>query len=92
MSKNVRNKSAFAQGFWRGLAGPLALYEPLARPAAARRVEIEPLREAIASPTEALYMDWVSIGRDLDAAIDEYGKTEQKRPNQVSGFKHCTAG
>jgi len=59
------------------MAGVAALYRPVSLPEPAK-VKMTPLRTPIREPMEALRSDWVAIGRDIDAAVQNYGQIAQK--------------
>ncbi len=57
------------------MSGAVSLFSFYPAPAPAR-VDIVPLRPPIEDSVEAMRADWVQTGRDLDAAIGEYGRTK----------------
>jgi len=59
------------------MAGIAALYRPASLPEPAK-VKMTPLRTPIHDPLEALRSDWVAIGRDIDAAVQNYGQIAPK--------------
>jgi hypothetical protein len=69
---NLSPKSAFAQGFMKGLGAPVVLF---GRFQASPSVEIQP----IIVPSSGLGSDWRKVGDDIRSAARAYGETAGAR-------------